>query len=154
MNSYKGIGQVINDLLLLLERDCEDNPTLDDSVRLAKNYKQLSWDPEEYKRLLDDYTYKQDLISDLVLELTRFSNAICDAIRAEIDGRFRFEAGALIVINGPTITFEVERLRPEFRPQDYRGRGHPYPRLEEFKHERFTREGCFGDKPAAADDQN
>ena len=148
----RGIGEVINDLLLLLERNSEDNPLMDDSVRLAKDYKQLGrWDPEEYKRLLDDYTYNLDLVQNLVLELARFSNAICDAIRAEIDGRFRFDEGVLIVINGPTETFEFERIRPEFRPEDYRGRKHPYPRLEEFKHERFTRDGWLGDKPAGAD---
>lgn len=143
----QGSGQVVNDLLLILDRDCEDGPDRGESIRLRRNYKDLGrWDPPEYKRLLDDYVHKMGLINDLVLELTRFSNAICDAVRNEIDPYFRFDEGALIVLNGPTMTFEVQILRPEFRPQDFRDRGHPYPGLDEFEQERFLRDMALGER--------
>ncbi|OJZ64035.1 hypothetical protein BRW64_20120 [Mycolicibacterium diernhoferi] len=142
-----GIRQVINDLLLILERDYEDGPIAGESVRLRRNYKDLrTWDPPEYQRLLDDYMYKMGLINDLVLELTRFSNAICDVVRQDIDGNFRFDEGALIVLNGPTMRLEMEILRPEFRPKDFPDGGHPYPGLEEFEQERFNRDVSLGER--------
>lgn len=142
-----GARQVINDLLLILERDYEDGPIAGEAIRLRRNYKDLDrWDPPEYKRRLDDYMRKMGLVNDLVLELTRFSNAIADAVRQDIDGSFRFDEGALIVLNGPTMKLEMEILRPEFRPQDFRGRGHPYPGLEEFEQERFDRDATLGER--------
>lgn len=146
-NLLHGTRQVINDLLLILERDYEDGPIAGQSVRLRRNYKDLRrYDEQEYKRLLDDFMHKLGLINDLALELTRFSNAICDAIRQDIDGSFRFDEGALIVLNGPTERLEMEILRPEFRPKDFRERGHPYPGLEQFEQERFSRDATLGER--------
>jgi hypothetical protein len=118
--------------------------TPSDSFRLIPN-SAVGIRPE-YERLLADYLYKRDLIADLVLELTRFSNAICDEIRAEIDAQFRFEEGTLMVMYGPSVGFEYEYLRPVFRPEDYRGRSHPYPGLESFQTERHTRDRAIGER--------
>ncbi|WP_162563769.1 HNH endonuclease, partial [Mycolicibacterium mucogenicum] len=73
----EGIGEVANQLILLFSRNAEQSP-LPEAQRLEPRYSKLGrWDAPEYDRLLADYLFKRDLIADLVLELTRFSNAIC-----------------------------------------------------------------------------
>ncbi len=62
---------------------------------------------------------------------------------------FRFEEGTLMVMVGPNHNFEFHYLRPVFRPEDYKGRNHPYPGLRDFVIERYTRDCHLGDPDGA-----
>jgi hypothetical protein len=142
----EGIREVINDLIMFLSRNCAPRPQDSAILRLERQYQKIGWDPARYSMLLAKYSFDSDLIFDLILELTRFGNAICDQVRAEIDGHFRFEEGILLVMYGPLADFEYRYLRPEFRPEDFKGRDHPYPGLGAFKEERFTRDVCVSQR--------
>ena len=40
------------------------------------------WDPPVYKKLAAQYEYHVDIVSDLMLELTRTANLVCDEHRS------------------------------------------------------------------------
>ena len=46
-----------------------------------KFYKITEWGEERYRFLLRQYEYHVGLVSDLMLELTRAANLICDEVR-------------------------------------------------------------------------
>ena len=79
---------------------------------------------------------------DLMADLTRSANYICDHVRQNISPAFRLKEGMVLMMGGP---FENGADRT-FRLQ-YRGAERvdvPYPGLEEFKSKRATRDYCFG----------
>jgi TIR domain len=110
-----------------------------------------------YKKQMNSPTYHEDLklyqyhvglIHDLMLELTRAANYICDAVRQFIDPTFRLVAGKVLVRrdfvfyeNGEIYDYEL--FLPEYQTQGHIL--HPYPGLEQFKIDRENRDIYFGD---------
>jgi hypothetical protein len=82
-----------------------------------------------------------DLVEDLVLELTRAANYICDVVRARLDPTFRLQEGAAVVTYGPTMLLEFTTVRPEYRPDERTEL--PYPGLDAFDEARLGRDFCF-----------
>lgn len=111
-----------------------------------KFYQIEDWDPERYETLLNRYEYHVALVEDLILELTRAANYICDAIRNELMRSYRITEGVLLIVAGPLSDFTYKTYRAEYRGEERIE--NPYPGLEAFKSLRFERDWYFGDKPA------
>lgn len=75
-----------------LEHAEEPHPSARE-LRTREFYKIDEWNPELYHELLKQYEYHVDLVDDLMLELTRAANFICDEVRASILRSFRLDDG-------------------------------------------------------------
>ncbi len=113
-----------------------------DILYTRKFYQIDEWNEEKYERLGKKYEFHVVLVQDLMLELTRAANYICDKIRTYIDRSFRLDEGALIVESGPYMPYTWRQHRVEYRG-DERTKI-PYPGLNEFKKIRKDRDYCFG----------
>lgn len=96
---------------------------------------------ERSERLLKVYEEHVDLVEDLVLELTRAANYICDRVRETLDPSFRLDEGAATATYGPTMELKFITVRPEYRNEERTPV--PYPGLEKFKSVRLDRDFCF-----------
>lgn len=120
----------------------------DDEWQTAKFYKIDEWDPERYRRLAKQFEGHVALVEDLLLELTRAANYICDMARLRILPSFRMSEGALLVQGGPYMDLSVRTYRVEYRGAERTNL--PYPGLEEFERKaRFTRDYSFGEEGEA-----
>lgn len=107
-----------------------------------KFYNSINWDEKHYNNLTKKYDFHVFLVQDLMIELTRAANYICDNIRKYIDHSFRLEEGLLIIEMGPFIDMEYKSYRTEYKLAERIKK--PYPGLEEFKRIRTTRDFCRG----------
>lgn len=116
----------------------------EDKVLITEKFYHLTdWDPPRYHRLLQTYYFHVDLVHDLMLELSRAANYVCDKVRHDILPTFRIEEGIVLADSGPYgflnyITHRVEYLENERTL-------YPYPGLEKFKLTRKTRDYHFGE---------
>ena len=92
-------------------------------------------------KALEDYNFHISLIEDLMLELTRALNYICDYIRAYIFEGFRIEEGVILIMRGDF--FSTKSYRVEYR--DTQRIELPYQGLRNFMKDRTTRDLCFGE---------
>jgi hypothetical protein len=88
-------------------------------------YKIDEWNPKRYSHLLKAYRQHVALVENLIYELTRAANYVCDQVRATLDGNYRRAEGALLVQRGPTMDLMVNTFRPEYRGAERVER--PYP---------------------------
>lgn len=88
---------------------------------------------------LNAYTYYIMLIRDLVFELTRAANYICDIVRQSIDAEFRTTEGKISVYFGQDVNSEYIICKPEYSCNE-RKLLMPYKELEQFKIDRFKRD--------------
>lgn len=114
-----------------------------------KFYQIDDWDPPRYKQLARQFDFHVALVEDLMLELTRTANYICDWIRQFISPMFRLHEGLVLAESGPymDMTFKEHRL-------EYRGEErvlYPYPGLDQFKRDRKNRDLHFGEGISADD---
>ncbi|MHB8137851.1 MAG: hypothetical protein ACYDGO_05620, partial [Smithellaceae bacterium] len=107
-----------------------------------KFYKIDEWNEDKYEKLANRYDFHVDLVMDLMMELTRAANYICDKIRTTIDPTFRIKEGALLVVSGPYEDFSWSTHRIEYRASERTDI--PYPGLEKFKTVRKERDYRFG----------
>jgi hypothetical protein len=120
----------------------------DDEWQTAKFYKIDKWDPDRYDHLARQFEEHVALVEDLLLELTRAANYVCDMARLRILPAFRMREGALLVQGGPYMDLSTRTYRVEYHGAERTN--HPYPGIEAFeKKVRFTRDYCFGEEPGA-----
>jgi TIR domain len=120
-----------------------------EEVRTIMFYK-LQWNNPTYDEDHKLYEYHVGLVQDLMLELTRAANYICDAIRQFIDPTYRMLKGKVVVRqvfvayenDGKFELFDYIISSPEY--QDQERTLHPYPGLEQFKIDRESRDICLG----------
>lgn len=96
---------------------------------------------ENERIALKKYNYHVALIEDLVLELTRAANYVCDQIRSYIFEGFRTVEGVLLVTRGDFLSYDTFRI-------EYRGEERtkfPYPGLRKFMEIRATRDVHIGE---------
>jgi hypothetical protein len=110
-----------------------------------------------YKKQMNSPTYDEDLklwgyhvglVQDLMLELTRAANYICDAVRQFIDPTFRMVAGKVLVRRDFVMYENLEWYDYVLYSTEYQAQErvlHPYPGLEQFKIDRENRDVYFGD---------
>lgn len=113
-----------------------------DILATEKFYQIRECDPERYERLRRQYDFHVCLVEDLMLELTRAANYICDRVRERFFPTFRLREGVLLVTHGPYMDMSYYTSRCEYRGEERTDR--PYPGLEDFKLVRENRDYCFG----------
>lgn len=131
-----GLGNfslVLNDLLSVFKRHSTDQ-FREGELWTERFYKSDGWS-DRYDELLNEYNDHIDLIHDLVLELTRAGNYVCDQVRALIEPSFRMREGALLVHRYSQL--DLVTIRPEYKPDERTPR--PYPGLNTYLDLRSTR---------------
>lgn len=98
-SSFQNFRQVLQDFLNVFEEHSE--PFGDEMLATKKFYKIKEWNPERYEFLSKQHEYHVDLVQDLMMELTRAANYVCDKIREEFFPTFRLKEGVLLVTHGP-----------------------------------------------------
>lgn len=97
-----------------------------------------------YDKLFKQYQFHVFLVEDLVIELTRAINYICQIIRKYIDYTFRLTDGIVIIEIGPFgMDFEYRQYRVKYSKNDLKERI-LYKNIELFKEERINRDYCRG----------
>ncbi len=115
---------------------------MQDKYCTIKFYK-LDWhEQERYNKLAKEYDFHVALVMDLMIELTRAANYVCDMVRADLMPSFRLEEGILLVSHGPDENFSYQTIRPEYRHSERSSI--PYPGLKQFLTDREGRDFCFG----------
>ncbi len=122
-----------------------------DTLLTRKFYQIKEWDEEQYHLQLQKYEYHVRLVGDLVLELTRAANLICDEIRLNLmhsylreEGRLMVESGPYIVESGPHAPdLIVKKFTVQYTKNETRN-GLLYSDLEKFQRNRSTRDFDFG----------
>lgn len=142
-NAFLNFSHVLNDFLTVFDKHKVKLRADDDSYRTEKFYKKDIYEHAVYDKLLEQYDYHVDLVEDLMLELTRATNYLCDQIRKYLFHTFRIEAGVLLVTSGPHSDLSFKTYRVEYRSD--KSLDQPYPGLKEFTTIRTTRDNYFGD---------
>lgn len=114
-----------------------------------KFYQIDDWDSPRYKQLARQFDFHVALVEDLMLELTRATNYICDWIRKFISPMFRLQEGLILAESGPYMDMTSLRHRLEYR--DKERVLYPYPGLDQFKKIRKNRDFHFGEGISADD---
>lgn len=139
-SSFQNLRLVLQDFLNLFSEHCE--PFGDDMLATRKFYRIDEWNPKRYDRLLKEYEFHVELVEDLMLELTRAANFVCDRIRENYFPSFRLTQGVLLVSHGPYSNMSYRTIRTEYRANERTEI--PYPGLAEFKKMRMKRDFCIG----------
>lgn len=138
--SFENFREVLEALQnLFLEHGNEKNGT----IWTNKFYKIREWDEPRYFGLLRDYEYHVDLVQDLMLELTRAANRICDEIRDNLEFSYRRAEGKLSIYTGPNERLQFTQVVVEYTADDA-AVAYPFGGLENFKVMRRNRDMAFG----------
>lgn len=137
--AFENFLLVLQDFIQVFHKHSERQ---DDRFYTGKFYKVRSVKREAYHELLEEYNFHIDLVQDLMLELTRAANYICDRIRQFIDPTFRLQEGVILVTYGPTSSMSFKTVRTRYHGNERTLI--PYPGLEQFKIDRKNRDIHFG----------
>lgn len=108
-----------------------------------KFYKIDEWNEDLYRKLAKQFDFHVALVNDLMLELTRSANLICDCVRQYLVHSYRLTTGRLVVQSGPTMQFSFHEFVVQYSDAE-RKRDHSYPGLTAFLTEREQRDVGFG----------
>ncbi|MCY2990650.1 MAG: hypothetical protein NTY19_22645 [Planctomycetota bacterium] len=118
--------------------------------RTHKFYKSERWLPqEEYNRGLAQYEFHVDVLQDLMLELTRAANYVCERVRQFLSPGFRLREGRVLAQTGTGPDMREHTLVPQYRGEERVPQ--PYPGLPSFLRTRESRDFQFGHGEAAMD---
>ena len=138
-NAFENFRRVLQDFQNVFHEYSEE---ASDIYYTRKFYQIREWDEEKYEKLGKIYEFHVDLVEDLMLELTRAANYICDKVRQYIDPIFRLEEGMVLVESGPYMDMSFRQHKVMYRGGERVNL--PYPGLEEFKRIRNQRDYTFG----------
>ena len=138
-DAFENFRRVLQDFQNTFHRYSEKT---NDIYWTRKFYQIREWDEEKYESLSREYLFHVKLVEDLILELTRAANFICDKARQFIDPSFRLKEGSLVVESGPYMDTSWRTHRVEYRGEERVNI--PYPGLEQFKKIRERRNISFG----------
>ena len=138
--AFENFLLVLQDFLSVFHRHTEKHRHWFVTVKF---YKARGEERDLYHKLGEAYDFHVDLVEDLMLELTRAANYICERIRQFNDPTFRLlKEGVILVESGPTSTLSYDLFRPRYHGGERTLR--PYPGLEDFKIARKKRDVHFG----------
>lgn len=135
---------VINDFIKVFDLYKEKiRDDVEPYYNTEKFYKRLEeWDVEKYNQLSTQYDFHVDLVQDLMCEMTRAANYLCDQIRKQLSSSFRINEGVLLIETGPDMSFSYQTVRLEYNTTD--NTVLKYPGLEKFMETRQDRGYHFG----------
>jgi hypothetical protein len=139
--SFENFRLVLQDFQELFRKHAKEWG--DDWLDTEKFYKIPEWNPELYDKLAKKYDFHVALVEDLMLELTRAANYVCDNIRKCIFSSYRINEGVILIESGPYIALDFKTQRVEYRNQEQTLV--PYPGLKEFLKIRKFRDYHFGE---------
>ena len=145
--AFSNFKTIVNDLMMVYYK----YPKIrSDGYAIERFYKEYyrerfmfneeDWSRENELHALARYEYHVALVEDLVIELTRAANYICDYIRDFIFEGFRLEEGALLITRGDFFGSQTFRV-------EYRGKEReitPYKSLRNFMVDRLNRDFTIG----------
>jgi hypothetical protein len=146
-SSLLNFKNIVNDLMKVYYVYPKEGANGYTVEKFYKNYYRENFpDDEDYSReeeqkALERYQYHLALLEDLIIELTRAANYICDQIREYIFEGFRLEEGAILISRGDFFGYQTYRV-------EYRGEErteYPYPGLKSFMSLRATRDFTIGE---------
>lgn len=142
--AFNNFRLVLNDFIKVFSKYKEKEGSEDYEYYITeKFYKRLQeWNDEKYSILGSKFDYHVDLVEDLILELTRCANYMCDMIRKYFLSSFRINEGALLICTGPDMTLSYKTLRIEFDSTEQKLIS--YPGLKKFMTIREDRDYHFG----------
>lgn len=95
-NAITNLNKILNDFQNTFIEHAESHYISDLVIwKTKKFYKTSPYNREYYERTLPIYKRHRSLISNLVLEMTRACNLICDCYRKNIDKNYRMKQGKL-----------------------------------------------------------
>lgn len=100
-------------------------------------------DVEVYNRLLEQFVYHNELITDLTLELTRAGNLLIEKIRKYLYPIYREEEGKLLVSYGPLEDLSYKTYKVEYSKVEKEMK-HQYLGLKDFMENRKNRDLQIG----------
>lgn len=137
--AFDNFRNIINDFKeVFLIHGFVEYPNGSEGIRVlqtSKSYKNDRLPAQTREDLFKQYYDILDLLGDLMLELTRAANYICDNVRLCIDKSFRLKEGVVLAIK-----FNGRPQRTEYKPEERSL--YPYPGLEQFKIDRKNRDLC------------
>lgn len=138
--SFENFRLVLQDFISTFESHIFEREEMLYTEKFYKNFGY--WDDELYRRLLKEYHFHVGLVEDLVLELTRAANLVCDQVRRYIMSDFYMEEGQIVVTSGPYSDFSFNTHRPQYSTNEKDNI--PYKNLNQFKLDRQNRDFYFG----------
>lgn len=103
----------------------------------------------DYGKSLMQYEYEVYLIEDLILELTRAANYICDKIREILMPEFMLDKGYLLITYGPCLDLSFKTVKVLYS----KDAKILYPGLQQFCTERLNRDIHMGEGDSIEDPQ-
>lgn len=134
-NTNKEIEDVLMNFCLLLTDFttlfCKHAEYKNGSWRVGKYYHIQPYVHKRAQMLLKDYKQYIPLLQNLVVELTRMANYICDLRRKNFNPMYRIADGKLLINIGPLKDGCYYTFIPEYKPKQ---RTHsPYPGIQIYK---------------------
>jgi hypothetical protein len=108
-----------------------------------KFYRIKGWDAVRYKTLSDQYDHHVGMVQDLMVELTRAANYVCERYRETVSPRFRLKEGFVLARQGMGSDGKEKLLRLTYRGGERTDK--PYPGVVEFAEIRKQRDFYYGD---------
>lgn len=140
--AFVNFRYVLDDLLETFHQHAIIPHYNDKLLTTERFYHYADGDLPRYEQLLYDYQFHVDLLHDLMLELTRAANYVCDKVRRFLLPNYRLKEGVILVDSGPYMDLKFLTHRAEYEP--YERVLCPYPGLEQFKKTRESRSFHFG----------
>lgn len=141
--SFNNFRYILNDFIQVFSKYSQEEGSDDYKCYNTPRFYQIDeWDEEKYERLSKKYEYHVALVEDLMLELTRAANHLCDQIRKYISTSFRMKEGILLITYGPLSDLSFETRRVEYK--NVENDNWKYQGLRKFMIERSKREFYFG----------
>lgn len=141
-HAFENFRLVLQDFQEVLHKHLE--PLGSEDIHCTRKFYQIDrWDPPVYEKLAAQYEFHVDIVSDLMLELTRAVNLICDEVRMHISHNFRLQEGNVTVLRGP----DMELCWVEFVPGyslEQAASSVQYPGLTLFYDDRRNRDWSIG----------
>jgi hypothetical protein len=141
-NAFKNFLHVANDFYNCFHEHAEKRA--DDYLQTRKFYQIDQWDEKLYAKLASKFEHHVDLVQDLMLELTRAANLVCDRIRRDVMPSYRLAEGRLLVESGPTMDLKIHKYVVQYSAEE-RAEQYPYPGRTEFLNARIQRDLHFGE---------
>ncbi|MCR9072661.1 MAG: HNH endonuclease [Alphaproteobacteria bacterium] len=144
--SFENFRRVLEDFYNLFHRHAE--PVGDGHMLLTRKFYQIDeWNDERYQRLFSQYEFHVDLVQDLMLELCRAANLICDRVRETFMSGFMLSEGRLMIQSGPSMSGAFREHVVEYSEEEI-NQELPYASLQQFMNDRVDRDYHFGEGTA------
>jgi hypothetical protein len=139
-DSFENFRRVAVDFILVFERHSEARRNMVCTERFYRDLAPTKW--KLRRRALRSYEFHTALVEDLLVELTRAANLVCQRVRETLDAQFRLDEGHLVIESG--IYEDVSFRRHIVRYSKKEATRRPYPGLLEFMKMRSKRDLHFG----------